>query len=204
MTPELRKRMGEAAVSIARASNYRGVGTVEFLVDDDLSFYFLEVNTRLQVEHAVTEMVTGIDLVKEQIAVAEGNKLSLTQDDVHMRGHAIECRIYAEDPDNGFIPSTGTLKNYRPPGGPGVRVDSGVVIFSEVPVYYDPMIAKLIVWGATRDEAIPRACRALQEYRISGVQTTVGFPLAVLLTEAFARGAHTSRFREDEIPDRAE
>lgn len=201
MTPELRKRMGEAAVSIARASNYVGVGTVEFLVDDDLSFYFLEVNTRLQVEHAVTEMVTGIDLVKEQIAVAEGNRLSFTQEDVHLRGHAIECRIYAEDPDNGFIPSTGKLKNYRPPGGPGVRVDSGVVIFSDVPVYYDPMIAKLIVWGETRGEAISRACRALQEYRISGVQTTVGFHLAVLRNEAFARGDISTRFLEDEFPD---
>jgi acetyl-CoA carboxylase biotin carboxylase subunit len=201
VTPELRARMGEAAINIARASGYVGAGTVEFLVDQDLSFYFLEVNTRLQVEHPVTEMVTGLDLVKEQVAVAEGEKLRLTQDDIRLSGHAIECRIYAEDPEAGFMPSTGTLQNYRIPAGPGVRVDSGVVIFSEIPIYYDPMIAKLVVWGRDRSEAIARTRRALEEYRISGVKSTISFHRTVLANERFVRGELTTRFLQEEYPD---
>jgi acetyl-CoA carboxylase biotin carboxylase subunit len=175
MTAPLREKMGAAAVSIAKETGYAGAGTVEFMVDDtDNSYYFLEVNTRLQVEHPVTELVTGVDLVREQIAIAEGNRLGLKQSDIGLTGHAIECRICAEDPEHNFMPSTGTLKNYRIPAGPGVRVDSGVVIFSEVPIYYDPLIAKLIVWGKDRSEAISRTKRALEEYRVSGLKTTIG------------------------------
>jgi len=201
MTEELRKRMGEAAVSIVRASKYVGAGTVEFLVDQDLSFYFLEVNTRLQVEHPVTEMVTGIDLVKEQIAIAEGHPLRFRQEDIELRGHAIECRIYAEDPDAGFMPSTGKLNNYRIPAGPGVRVDSGVIIHSEIPIYYDPMIAKLVVWGRDRSEALARIRRALEEYRISGVKSTVGFHRTVIQNERFIKGELSTKFLQEEYPD---
>ena len=149
MTPELRLKMGEAALKIGRASNYIGAGTVEFMVDSDMSFYFLEVNTRLQVEHPVTELVTAIDLVKEQIAIAENKKLSFSQNEISFSGHAIECRISAEDPQQGFVPSTGTIRDYRMPSGPGVRLDSGVESGSEISVYYDPLFAKLIVWGKT-------------------------------------------------------
>ena len=201
MTPELRKKIGEAAVNIARSTGYVGAGTVEFLVDQSLNFYFLEVNTRLQVEHPVTEMVTGFDLVKEQIAVAEGKKLEYKQEDIVLRGHALECRIYAEDPEEGFMPSTGVLKNYRIPAGPGVRVDSGVVIYSEIPIYYDPMIAKLCVWGNTREEAISRTQRALEEYRISGVKTTIGFHRTVLANERFLKGDLSTGFLAEEYPD---
>ncbi|MBU8934595.1 MAG: acetyl-CoA carboxylase biotin carboxylase subunit [candidate division Zixibacteria bacterium] len=201
MTPELREKMGSAAVSIALESGYVGAGTVEFLVDEDMSFYFLEVNTRLQVEHPVTEMVTGLDLVKEQIAVAEGSKLPFEQDDISLSGHAIECRIYAENPEEGFMPSTGTLKNYRLPSGPGVRVDSGVVIFNEIPIYYDPMIAKMIVWGRNREEAIARTKRALEEYRISGVKTTIGFHRVVMDNAKFVAGDISTNFLHEEYPD---
>ncbi len=201
MTPELREKMGAAAVSIAKMSGYVGAGTVEFLVDQDMSFYFLEVNTRLQVEHPVTEMVYGVDLVAEQVAVAEGEKLRLKQSDIQIRGHAIECRIYAEDPEEGFMPSTGTLKNYRIPAGPGVRVDSGVVIFSEIPVFYDPIIAKLVVWGRDRDEAIRRTSRALEEFRVSGVNTTIGFHRAVMHNEKFRAGDLSTRFLQEEYPE---
>ena len=201
MTPELREKMGSAAVSIALESGYVGAGTVEFLVDEDMSFYFLEVNTRLQVEHPVTEMVTGLDLVKEQIAVAEGRKLRLTQSDISLNGHAIECRIYAENPEEGFMPSTGTLKNYRMPSGPGVRVDSGVVIFNDIPIYYDPMIAKMIVWGQNREEAIARTKRALEEYRISGVKTTIGFHRVVMDNPKFVSGDISTKFLQEEYPD---
>ena len=201
MTPELREKMGSAAVSIALESGYVGAGTVEFLVDEDMSFYFLEVNTRLQVEHPVTEMVTGLDLVKEQIAVAEGRKLRLTQSDISLNGHAIECRIYAENPEEGFMPSTGTLKNYRLPSGPGVRVDSGVVIFNDIPIYYDPMIAKMIVWGQNREEAIARTKRALEEYRISGVKTTIGFHRVVMDNPKFVSGDISTKFLQEEYPD---
>jgi len=201
MTPELRERMGEAAVSIARATGYVGAGTVEFMVDEDRSFYFLEVNTRLQVEHPVTEVVTGVDLVQEQIAIAQGAPLRYRQEDISWRGHAIECRIYAEDPDEGFMPSTGTLKNYRIPAGPGVRVDSGVIAGSQIPIYYDPMIAKMIVWGSDRPQAIRRCRRALEEYRVGGVRSTVGFHRIVLENPRFVAGELSTRFLEEEFPD---
>ncbi|MEW6050800.1 MAG: acetyl-CoA carboxylase biotin carboxylase subunit [Candidatus Zixiibacteriota bacterium] len=201
MTQELRAKMGKAALELARASGYVSAGTVEFLVDENRNFYFLEVNTRLQVEHPVTEMVTGLDLVKEQIAIAQGEPLRIKQDDVVLRGHALECRIYAEDPDNGFMPSTGTLKSYVIPAGPGVRVDSGVIAGAEVPVYYDPMIAKLVVWGQNRPEAIGRMKRALEEYRVSGVETTIAFHRVIMDNRKFLDGELSTRLLEDEYPD---
>jgi acetyl/propionyl-CoA carboxylase alpha subunit len=200
MTDELRERMGGAAVDIARRSGYVNAGTVEFLVDQDRNFYFLEVNTRLQVEHPVTEMVTGFDLVREQIAIAESKALPYKQEDVVLHGHAIECRIYAEDPEDGFMPSTGTLKHYRLPAGPGVRIDSGVVINSEIPIYYDPMIAKLVTWGRDRDEAVRRMRRALDEYRISGVKSTIGFHKEVLTNKTFVAGDLSTGFLAEEYP----
>lgn len=202
MTPELLKKMGTAAVSIVKKSKYIGAGTVEFLVDQDMNFYFLEVNTRLQVEHPVTEMVTGIDIVREQFRIAEGKKLSIKQEDVKQSGHAIECRIYAEDPEQGFMPSTGTIKQYREPSGPGVRVDAGVVAGSEIPIYYDPMIAKMVVWGADRTEAIERTLRALNEYRISGLFTTIGFACAVMRSQNFRAGDYATDFIEKEFPEK--
>ncbi|MEW6411844.1 MAG: acetyl-CoA carboxylase biotin carboxylase subunit [Candidatus Zixiibacteriota bacterium] len=202
MTPDLREKMGAAAVNIAKQTGYVGAGTVEFMVDDrDNSFYFLEVNTRLQVEHPVTELITGVDLVKEQIAIAEGETLRYRQEDIKLNGHAIECRVCAEDPEQDFMPSTGKLKNYRIPAGPGVRVDSGVVIFSEVPIYYDPLIAKLIVWGKDRQEAINRTKRALEEYRVSGVKTTIGFCRSVMDNGRFVEGKLSTRFLQEEYPE---
>lgn len=201
MTPQLRQKMGAAAVAIALKANYIGAGTCEFLVDVDRSFYFLEVNTRLQVEHPVTEMITGLDLVKEQINIAEGGKLPFTQEQVKLEGHAIELRIYAEDPDDGFTPSTGRLQHFRMPAGPGVRVDAGVVIFSDIPIFYDPMIAKLCVWGETREIAINRAQRALAEFRISGVKTTIGFHRVVLANKRFLDGNLSTKFLPEEYPD---
>jgi acetyl-CoA carboxylase biotin carboxylase subunit len=199
---QTRNNMGEAAVKIAKESQYVGAGTVEFMYDEiNKFFYFLEVNTRLQVEHPVTEMVTGIDLVKEQIAVAEGGKLQFKQNDIKLNGSAIECRILAEDPQQGFVPSTGKLKNYRIPAGPGIRVDSGAVIFSEIPVYYDPMFAKLIVWGKNRKEAIERTKRALEEFRVAGVTTTIGFHRALLDNKRFVNGDFSTKFIEEEYPD---
>ncbi len=197
---QLRDQMGAAAVAIAKESGYVGAGTVEFLVDKDRKFYFLEVNTRLQVEHPVTELITGIDLVREQIRVAEGHALSFRQQDLRINGWAIESRIYAEDPDNNFMPSTGVLHSYRQPAGPGVRVDAGVVIGSEISVYYDPMIAKLAVWGSSRDEAIERSLRALSEYRVSGVSSTTGFARTVLDSAAFRRGNLSTSFLADNFP----
>ncbi|HOP06157.1 MAG TPA: acetyl-CoA carboxylase biotin carboxylase subunit [candidate division Zixibacteria bacterium] len=201
MTPELRERMGAAAVSIARQTGYIGAGTCEFMVSRDLEFFFLEVNTRLQVEHPVTELVTGLDLVREQIAIAEDRPLSFRQEDVVMKGHAIECRIYAEDPQNGFVPSTGRLTNYRIPAGPGVRVDSGVVTSNEIPIYYDPMIAKLCTWGQNREEAIDRMKRALREYRVSGVETTIGFHQTIMDNVKFTAGDLSTSFLAEEYPD---
>ncbi len=187
--PDLRRRMGEAAVKIGKTVNYTGAGTVEFLLADATrAFYFLEMNTRLQVEHPVTELVTGFDLVREQFRVAAGEPLSFTQDDVRWTGHAIECRIYAEDPANNFFPSPGTITHLREPSGPGVRVDSGVTNLSEVSIYYDPMIAKLAVWGRTRDEAIDRLRRALDEYQVSGITTTLPFFRQVVTDEEFIAG----------------
>jgi len=185
----LRKRMGEAAVSLARAVNYTGAGTVELLVADATrEFYFLEMNTRLQVEHPVTELVTGFDLVREQFRVANDEPLSFTQEEIDWRGHAIECRIYAEDPANNFFPSPGTITYLREPSGPGIRVDSGVRQHSEVSIHYDPLVAKLAVWGSSRDEAINRLARALDEYAISGITTTLSFFRAVVKDEEFVAG----------------
>ncbi len=199
----LRSRMGGAAVSIIRESGYVGAGTVEFLVDENLNYYFLEVNTRLQVEHPVTEMVTGVDLVQEQFRIARGEKLSITQKDVKQKGHAIECRIYAEETEAGFIPSTGRLAAYTEPSGPGVRVDSGFVAGDDIPVFYDPLIAKLIVWGNDRQQSIRRTHRALTEYSVQGVETTVGFGLLVMESQSFQDGKLSTHFIEDEFPDLA-
>ncbi len=186
---ELRAEMGACAVKVARAVNYVGAGTVEFLVSDlDRSFYFLEMNTRLQVEHPVTELVTGIDLVREQINVAWGEKLSFTQDDITLRGHAIECRVYAEDPENNFLPSPGTITRLRLPHGPGVRDDGGVYDGAEVSIYYDPMISKLAVHGRNRAEAIDRMRRALMEYEVGGIKTTLPFFREIMEDEEFIAG----------------
>ncbi|MBS1790282.1 MAG: acetyl-CoA carboxylase biotin carboxylase subunit [Acidobacteria bacterium] len=197
---DLRARMGDAAVEIARAANYFSVGTIEFLVDADRNFYFLEMNTRLQVEHPVTEMVTGIDLVREQIRIAASEPLSLKQEDVRWTGSAIECRVYAEDPDKNFLPSPGKITRLRTPSGPGVRDDSGVYEGWEVPLFYDPMISKLATWGATRDEAIARMQRALGEYHVGGIRTTIPFFRSVLDDEEFRRGdidtGYIARFLE--------
>lgn len=186
---ELREKMGACAVMVASAVNYVGAGTVEFLVSDlDRSFYFLEMNTRLQVEHPVTELVTGIDLVREQIRVAAGLPLSFGQDDVRMNGHAIECRIYAEDPDSNFLPSPGVIKRLRVPQGPGVRDDGGVYEGAEVSIYYDPMISKFAAYGRDREEAIDRMRRALAEYEIAGISTTLPFFREVMDDEEFVAG----------------
>ncbi|MBK7393748.1 MAG: acetyl-CoA carboxylase biotin carboxylase subunit [Chloracidobacterium sp.] len=186
---ELRKEMGECAVKVAKAVNYVGAGTVEFLVSDlDKSFYFLEMNTRLQVEHPVTELVTGIDLVREQINVAWGEKLSFTQDDIEIRGHAIECRVYAEDPDANFMPSPGTITRLRVPQGPGVRDDGGVYEGCEVSIYYDPMISKLAGYGKDRPQAIDRMRRALAEYEVGGIKTTLAFFREVMDDAVFIEG----------------
>jgi len=187
--PELRRQMGEAAVKIGRRVNYTGAGTVEFLLADAThDFYFLEMNTRLQVEHPVTELATGRDLVREQFFVAAGEPLSFTQEDIQWQGHAIECRIYAEDPANNFFPSPGTITHLQEPAGPGIRIDSGVTRLSEVSIHYDPMIAKLAVWGRTRHEAIDRMRRALDEYEVSGITTTLAFFREVVRDEEFISG----------------
>ncbi|HKP71083.1 MAG TPA: acetyl-CoA carboxylase biotin carboxylase subunit [Pyrinomonadaceae bacterium] len=198
---ELRQKMGECAVMVARAVDYVGAGTIEFLVSDvDRSFYFLEMNTRLQVEHPVTELVTGIDLVREQITVAAGEPLSFTQDDVRLNGHAIECRIYAEDPENNFLPSPGRITRLRIPHGPGVRDDGGVYEGSEVSIYYDPMISKFAVLGRDRSEAIDRMRRALAEYEVGGIKTTLQFFREVMVDSEFIGGdidtGFISRFNE--------
>lgn len=191
---ELRQRMGEVAVAAARACGYYSAGTVEFLLDRSKNFYFLEVNTRLQVEHPVTEMVTGLDLVIEQIRVAAGRPLSIEQKDVQIRGHAIECRIVAEDPFNRFMPALGEITTMAEPSGPGVRVDSSIYRGGRVPIYYDPMLAKLIVWAPTRAHAILRMRRALEEYRIVGVHTVVPFHIQVMNSMAFQRGNLDTNF----------
>ncbi len=194
MDDDLRERMGAIAVSAARASGYYSAGTVEFLLDRDKNFYFLEVNTRLQVEHPVTEMVTGIDLVIEQLRIASGEPLSLKQEDLKMRGHAIECRITAEDPFNRFMPSLGEITSVTESSGPGVRVDSSIYRGGRVPIYYDPMLAKLIVWAPTRAHAIRRMRRALEEYRIVGVHTVVPFHIRVMDSQAFQTGNIDTNF----------
>jgi acetyl-CoA carboxylase biotin carboxylase subunit len=186
--PDLRSRMGAAAVKIARVADYYSAGTIEFLVDAQRNFYFLEMNTRLQVEHPVTEMVTGVDIAREQIRIAAGEKLAIKQKDVRWKGSAIECRVYAEDPDQNFMPSPGKITRLRAPSGPGVRDDSGVYEGWDVPIFYDPMISKLVAWGATRDEAIARMKRALGEYHVGGIRTTIPFFLSVLDDGEFALG----------------
>ncbi|MBM4169058.1 MAG: acetyl-CoA carboxylase biotin carboxylase subunit [Ignavibacteria bacterium] len=194
MTPELRAQMGESAVRLASSAGYWNAGTVEFLVDPDRNFFFLEVNTRLQVEHPVTEATTGIDLVKEQIRVASGQPLSFSQSQVQPDGHAIECRIYAEDPENNFLPSTGRIVHYAPPEGPCVRVDNGVRRGDTVQVYYDPMLAKVIAWSQSRSDAIQTMLRALQEFRVVGIKTTIPFCTFVLKNAQFQSGNYDTHF----------
>jgi acetyl-CoA carboxylase biotin carboxylase subunit len=196
LSPELREKMGTAAVMAAKSINYVGAGTIEFLLDQSGSFYFMEMNTRIQVEHPVTEMITGLDLIAEQIRVAQGEKLQLTQDQVVLKGHAIECRINAEDPDHSFRPQPGRISGYLPPGGPGVRMDSHVYTDYEIPPYYDSLIGKLIVWGPNRDAAIKRMKRALRECAITGVPTTIGFHQRILETPAFLEGEVYTNFVE--------
>jgi pyruvate carboxylase subunit A len=195
---QTRRTMGEVAVNAARWVGYEGAGTVEFLWSDG-EFYFLEVNARVQVEHPVTEMVTGIDIVKEQIRIASGLPLSLSQEDVRMDGSAIECRINAEDPLNGFAPTPGKIRGYHPPGGTGIRVDSGVYSSYTIPPFYDPLIAKLVAWGRDRNEAINRMQRALYEYTIVGVSTNIPFHQAVMGNERFARGELGTHFVDQEV-----
>ena len=182
---------------VAESCNYIGAGTVEYLVDRDMNFYFLEMNTRLQVEHPVTELITGLDLVKEQVKVARGEALSLNQEDVLLQGHAIELRVYAEDPLNNFLPDIGTLEYYEKPEGPGVRVDDGFEEGMEIPIFYDPMISKLIVYGNSREEAIHRMKRAIKEYRIVGVKNTLLFGSFVMEHPEFVKGNFTTHFVDE-------
>lgn len=199
ITPELRAKIGETAVRAARAVDYFSAGTVEFLLDKHFNFYFMEMNTRIQVEHPVTELITGIDLIKEQIRIASGEKLGLSQEDVTIRGHAIECRINAEDPNKNFMPVPGKIITYIPPGGPGVRVDSAVYNGYVIPPYYDSLIGKLIVWGNDREEAIARMERSLREFVIKGVPTTVPFHQRVLGNAFFRHGEVYTNFIQRRI-----
>jgi acetyl-CoA carboxylase biotin carboxylase subunit len=194
ITPELRQQMGEIAVRAAQAVNYYSAGTVEFLLDKYGNFYFMEMNTRIQVEHPITEMITGVDLLKEQIKIAAGEKLSIKQEDININGWAIECRINAEDPEHNFRPSPGLITSYQVPGGFGVRVDSAVYQGYSIPPYYDSMIGKLIVWAPTRQEAIQKMKCALQEYKIEGVKTTIPFHLRVLDNDYFKKGEVFTNF----------
>ncbi len=194
LSPELRQRMGKAAVRVAQACNYRGAGTVEFLLDADHHFYFLEMNTRLQVEHPVTELITGLDLVEWQIRIARGEKLSLQQDMLQINGHAIELRVYAEDPFNDFLPGTGTLETYQTPKGEGIRLDDGYEQGQEVPIYYDPMLAKLITYGKDRNDAIYKMLQAIRNYHIKGVPTTLPFGEFALNHPAFRSGNFDTGF----------
>ncbi|MGE5605352.1 MAG: acetyl-CoA carboxylase biotin carboxylase subunit [Bacteroidota bacterium] len=199
VTPEMRRKIGEIALKGAKSVGYSNAGTVEFLLDKNGEFYFMEMNTRIQVEHPVTEMVTNIDLIKEQIKVAAGSKLSLVQDQIQVRGHAIECRINAEDPEKNFQPSPGRIQVYHLPGGPGVRVDSCAYQGYTIPPYYDSMIAKLIVWDETRDAALRRMIRALEEFEIQGVKTTIPFHMEVLNNPYFQRGEVYTNFIQTRI-----
>src|SRR6266571_581931 len=199
VTPELRRAMGEAAVRLARAGGYTNAGTVEFLVDDARNFYFLEVNTRLQVEHPVTEMVTGVDVVKLQIRIAAGEALPFAQEDVALSGHAIECRLYAEDPDHNFYPSPGTILSRRAPSGPGIRLDDGVYEGFTVPAEYDPLLGKLIAWGGDRAEAIARLQRALAEYSVTGIKTNAALFRGILRDPEFVRGELFTRWLDERL-----
>jgi acetyl-CoA carboxylase biotin carboxylase subunit len=196
MTDKLRQKMGEQAIAAARSVNYTGAGTVEFLVDNNLNFYFLEMNTRLQVEHPITERVTGVDLVKAQINIANGKPLAVKQADLYQNGHAIECRIYAEDPENNFMPNAGLVRNITEPLGLGVRTDGYVYEGYNIPIYYDSMISKLIVWAQSREEAIARMKRALYEYKIIGVKTTIPFLKRIMYTPEFISGNYDTHFIE--------
>ncbi len=195
----LRKKMGNAAIAAAKSISYEGAGTVEFLVDDDDNFYFMEMNTRIQVEHPVTEMVTGVDLIAEQIKIAGGDNLGFTQNDIQLNGHAIECRINAEDPSHNFRPSPGKITGWLPPGGPGVRVDSHVYTGYEIPPFYDSLIGKLIVWGKDRNTAIKRMNRALNECAVTGIPTTINFHLSLLNKRKFMEGKIHTKYVEEEL-----
>jgi propionyl-CoA carboxylase alpha chain len=190
----LRDKMGQAAINVARACNYSGAGTVEFLLDADLNFYFLEMNTRLQVEHPVTEMITGVDLVEQQIRVARGEKLQLDQTEICINGHSIELRVYAEDPFNNFLPSINRLSQYQIPVGEGIRVDHGFEQGMDIPIYYDPMIAKLVTYGETREAAIEKMKKAISDYIIEGIETTLDFGTFVMNNEAFVSGDFDTHF----------
>ncbi len=194
LTDELRKRMGEAAVAVCKACNYEGAGTVEFLIDANLDFYFLEMNTRLQVEHPVTEEITGLDLVEWQVRVARGEKLPKSQSELSINGHAIEVRVYAEDTLNGFTPDIGNLKRYRIPSGKNIRVDDAFLEGMDIPIFYDPMIAKLVTWGSTRDEAIQLMIKAIDQYQIAGLKTTLDFGKYVMKHPAFQSGDFDTNF----------
>lgn len=197
LTPEIRKKMGEAAVTIAKAVKYNSAGTVEFLVDKHLNFYFLEMNTRIQVEHPVTEMTTGTDLVKEQILIAEGNKLRIKQNQVVQKGHAIECRIYAENPANNFMPSPGKMTFYKEPEGENIRVDSAIGSATEIHSFFDPMIAKLVVWGEDREMTIEKTISALKEFVVHGIQTNISYLLGILQNNAFLKNNLSTRFCDE-------
>ncbi|MBK8491972.1 MAG: acetyl-CoA carboxylase biotin carboxylase subunit [Saprospirales bacterium] len=194
LTPGIRAAMGEAAVNVAKSCNYLGAGTVEFLMDDQMNYYFLEMNTRLQVEHPVTELITGIDLVEQQIRIARGEALAFDQEEIQMQGHAVELRVYAEDPFHQFMPSIGKILDYQRPKGEGVRLDDAYEAGMDIPIYYDPMIAKLITYGRTRDEAINRMHRAIEEYKIEGIATTLPFGKFVMEHSAFRTGDFDTGF----------
>ena len=196
---DLRAKMGKAAIAAAKSINYEGAGTVEFLVDENEEFYFMEMNTRIQVEHPVTEMVTGVDLIAEQIKIAGGNNLEFNQEEIKLNGHAIECRINAEDPSHNFRPSPGRITGWLPPGGPGVRVDSHVYTGYEIPPFYDSLIGKLIVWGKDRDTAIKRMNRALNECAVTGIPTTINFHLNLLDKSKFKEGKIHTKYVEEEL-----
>jgi acetyl-CoA carboxylase, biotin carboxylase subunit len=196
LTPEVREEMGRFAVAAAKAVNYSGAGTIEFIVDEDLNYYFLEMNTRLQVEHPITERVVGIDLVKQQINIANNEELNIQQEELTQNGHAIECRIYAEDPDRNFMPSPGVIKHISEPHGLGVRCDGYVYEGYEIPLYYDPLISKLICWGKTRREAIDRMKRALYEYKITGVKTSIRLLVRIMDAPDFREGKYNTHFIE--------
>jgi acetyl-CoA carboxylase biotin carboxylase subunit len=198
LDPEMRRQMGEAAINAAQACAYQNAGTVEFLVDKNRKFYFLEMNTRLQVEHPVTEMVTGLDIVKDQILIASGQEMTLNKSVECSWGHSIECRIYAENPDNNFAPSPGIIHHIAPPSGPGIREDSGVTSGNEISLYYDPMISKLISWAPTRKEAIQRMVRGLSEYELQGIHSTIPFLIKVLQHKRFIEGNFTTNFISEE------